>query len=86
MFELVFIKGIAYRRCGFSAENECGTYWKVVDAPKGILLKQISIGSLGIWAIDGQGQVLVRQEVCDSFPCGSHWKVLGIKLIKLLIS
>lgn len=67
--------GSAYRRCGFSSENECGTYWKAIeDAPKGTLLKQISVGSLGIWAIDAQGQMLVRQEVCDSFPCGSHWK------------
>lgn len=69
--------GIAYRRLGFSKENEWGTYWSgIEDAPKGTLLKQISVGSLGIWAIDSHGQMLVRQEVCDSFPCGSHWKLL----------
>lgn len=69
--------GAAYRRCGFSSENECGTYWKAIeDAPKGITLKQISVGLAGIWAIDSQGQLLVRREVCDSFPEGSHWQIL----------
>lgn len=69
--------GSAYRRCGFSSENEYGTYWKAIeDAPKGTVLKQISVGALGIWAIDSQGQILVRREVCDSFPEGSHWQVL----------
>lgn len=69
--------GLAYRRCGFTTENECGTYWKTIDdAPKGTVLKQISVGSLGIWTIDSQGQLLVRREVCDAFPEGSHWQVL----------
>lgn len=31
---------------------------------------------LGIWAIDSQGQMLVRREVCESFPEGSHWQLL----------
>lgn len=69
--------GSAMRRCGFSLENEGGTYWKVIgDAPKGTGLKQLSVGSLGIWSIDSQGQLLVRREVCDSFPEGSHWQLL----------
>lgn len=72
-----YFTGLAYRRCGFSTENECGTYWKAIeDAPKGIVLKQISVGIAGIWAIDSQGQLLVRREVCDSFPEGSHWQIL----------
>lgn len=40
------------------------------------MLKQISVGPIGIWAIDSQGQMLVRREVCDSFPEGSHWQIL----------
>lgn len=69
--------GSAYRRYGFSSEIECGTYWKAIeDAPKGTMLKQISIGTIGIWAIDSQNQLLVRREVCDSFPEGSHWQIL----------
>lgn len=77
LLPVVFFLGSAYRRCGFSSENECGTYWKAIeDAPKGTVLKQISVGALGIWAIDSQGQILVRREVCDSFPEGSHWQVL----------
>lgn len=69
--------GSAYRRCGFSSENECGTYWKAIeDAPKGVILRQISVGRAGIWAIDSQGQLFVRQEVCDSFKEGSHWQIL----------
>lgn len=39
-------------------------------------MKQISVGLAGIWAIDSQGQLLVRREVCDSFPEGSHWQIL----------
>lgn len=70
--------GSAYRRCGFSSENEWGTYWKAIeDAPKGTNLKQISVGPIGIWSIDSQGQMLVRREVSmDSFPDGSHWQIL----------
>lgn len=68
---------MAYRRYGFSTENECGSYWKTIDdAPKNTTLKQISVGAIGIWAVDSQGQFLVRREVCDSFPEGSHWQVL----------
>lgn len=71
------LTGAAFRRCGFSTENECGSYWKGIDdAPKGTILKQISVGQLGIWTVDGQGQLLVRREVCDAFPEGSHWQVL----------
>lgn len=74
---IVACSGSAYRRCGFSSENEWGTYWKAIeDAPKGVTLKQISVGPMGIWAIDSQGQCLVRREVCDSFPEGSHWHIL----------
>lgn len=69
--------GAAYRRCGFSMENDCGTFWKIIDdAPKGTALKQISVGSFSVWAIDGQGQLLVRREICDAFPEGSHWQIL----------
>lgn len=67
--------GSALRRCGFSSENECGTYWKAIDdTPKGTTLRTISVGALGIWSIDSQGQMLVRREICDSFPEGSHWQ------------
>lgn len=74
---IVIYTGSAYRRCGFSSENECGTYWKAIeDAPKGTNLKQISVGPIGIWSIDSQGQMMVRREVCDSFPEGSHWQLM----------
>lgn len=70
--------GLTYRRCGFSSENEFGNFWKTIDdAPKGIQLKDISVGALGIWSIDSQGQLLIRREVCDSFPDGSHWQLLA---------
>lgn len=68
---------MAYRRWGYSAENERGSYWKTIDdAPKNIVLRQISVGSVGIWAIDSHGQFLVRREVCGAFPEGSHWQIL----------
>lgn len=68
---------MAYRLCGFSVENVRGSFWKTIDdAPKNIVLKQISVGSVGIWAIDSHGQFLVRREVCGTFPEGSHWQVL----------
>lgn len=80
MIESIFFNvqlGAAYRRCGFSMENDCGTFWKLIDdAPKGTMLKQISVGSFSVWAIDGQGQLLVRREICDAFPEGSHWQIL----------
>lgn len=41
------------------------------------MLKEVAVGGLGIWAIDSQGQFLVRREVCDSFPDGSHWQILA---------
>lgn len=68
--------GSAYRRCGMNVENVCGDVWQAVDPPKGSHLKQISVGSIGIWAIDGQGQIVVRRELGNSFPEGTHWQVL----------
>lgn len=68
--------GSAYRRCQISVENVCGEAWQPVDPPKGSMLKKISAGNAGIWAIDSQNQLVVRKEVCSSFPEGSHWQVL----------
>lgn len=68
--------GSAYRRCGINVENVCGDVWQAVDPPKGSHLKQIAVGTIGIWAVDGQGQMVVRREVGQSFPEGTHWQVL----------
>lgn len=40
-------------------------------------MKQISVGSIGVWAVDNLGQVLVRREISSiSLPEGTHWQVL----------
>lgn len=69
--------GSAYRRCGITIENVCGDVWQAIDPPKGSKLKQISVGTVGVWSIDAQGQLFVRREVCASFPEGSHWQILS---------
>lgn len=68
--------GTAYRRTNISADNICGESWQIIDPPKGSMLKKISIGNAGIWAIDSQNQLVVRKEVNSSFREGTHWQIL----------
>lgn len=69
--------GCALRRNGITADNPQGTTWTTIDAPKGSTLKKISVGAAGVWAIDLNGQVCVRVDVCKQMPEGQHWQVLS---------
>lgn len=68
--------GAAYFRYGISTENPQGDAWQQVESPNGVLFKQISAGSMGVWALDSVGCLAVRREISATFPEGSHWQVL----------
>lgn len=68
--------GCGFRRSGITAENPKGEAWEMIEPPKGSTLKQISSGASNIWALDTKGQLIVRREVSESFPNGSHWQIL----------
>jgi len=60
-----------YERVSFS-----GHFWQCVDPPDGGPIRQISVGSSGVWALDNNGRISVRYEVTRLFPEGTHWKAL----------
>lgn len=45
--------------------------------PDGVTFKQISVGKVGIWALDAAGRLSVRKEINETFPEGSHWQLLS---------
>lgn len=40
-------------------------------------LKQVSVGMRDVWAVDSFGKIVVRRDVTDAVPEGSHWIILG---------
>ncbi|XP_030751064.1 tectonin beta-propeller repeat-containing protein [Sitophilus oryzae] len=67
-------KGCAYLRVGIKEDKLEGERWVCVEPPVGAQLKQVSVNSAGIWAIDALGRLNVRKEVSESFPEGTHWQ------------
>lgn len=55
-----------------------GTKWQPVEPPNGAQLKKISVGSVGIWALDTNGRLYVRKEITNVFPEGTHWQYISI--------
>ncbi|KAJ8966147.1 hypothetical protein NQ314_003710 [Rhamnusium bicolor] len=50
-------KGCAYYRLGITEERLEGEKWVCVEPPNGGHLKQISVNSIGVWAVDNRGQL-----------------------------
>ncbi|XP_072376481.1 tectonin beta-propeller repeat-containing protein [Diabrotica undecimpunctata] len=69
-------KGCAYYRFGITEEKLEGEKWICVEAPKGGQLKQISVSSIGVWAVDHQERIHVRKEITPTFPEGTHWQTI----------
>ncbi|XP_066251035.1 tectonin beta-propeller repeat-containing protein isoform X2 [Euwallacea similis] len=70
-------KGCAYLRVGIKEDNLQGERWVCVEPPVGAQLKQISVNSAGIWAVDTLGRLNVRKEVTSTFPEGTHWQTIS---------
>lgn len=47
-----------------------------VEPPAGVQLKQISVGTDVVWALDNNGRLCVRKEITSVFPEGSHWQII----------
>lgn len=70
--------GCAYWRMGIKETNLQGEKWFCVEPPSGAQLKVISVGPLGVWALDFNGKLYVRKEVTHVFPEGTHWQCITI--------
>ncbi|KAF5287072.1 hypothetical protein FQA39_LY16057 [Lamprigera yunnana] len=68
--------GCAYWRVGIRSENLQGESWASVEPPSASHLKQISVGKIGVWALDKLGRLHVRKEVSSVFPEGTHWQTI----------
>ncbi|XP_011297277.1 tectonin beta-propeller repeat-containing protein [Fopius arisanus] len=69
--------GSSYWRFGISKAKPAGEVWVNVEPPPGAQLKQISVGTGGVWALDTSGRLAVRKEIQPKlFPEGTHWQVL----------
>uniref|UniRef100_T1GIE5 Galectin domain-containing protein n=1 Tax=Megaselia scalaris TaxID=36166 RepID=T1GIE5_MEGSC len=68
--------GTVYYRYGITKENNYGDTWQALESPQGVVYKQIAAGEAGIWALDTQGRLSVRMEINQTFPEGSHWKII----------
>lgn len=69
-------KGCAYYRVGITENKLEGERWVCVEPPIGSQLKQISVNSAGVWALDNQGKLHVRREITATFPEGTHWQTI----------
>ncbi|XP_066141762.1 tectonin beta-propeller repeat-containing protein isoform X2 [Euwallacea fornicatus] len=70
-------KGCAYLREGIKEGNLQGERWVCVEPPVGAQLKQISVNSAGIWAVDTLGRLNVRKEITSTLPEGTHWQTIS---------
>ncbi|XP_074030994.1 tectonin beta-propeller repeat-containing peroxin 23 [Leptinotarsa decemlineata] len=68
--------GCAYFRVGITEEKLEGEKWICVEAPHKGQLKQISVSSIGVWAVDYRARLHVRKEITSSAPGGTHWQTL----------
>lgn len=71
-------KGCAFYRLGITDDKLEGEAWKCIEPPSGVQLKQISVNSIGVWAVDHHGRLYVRKEINQTFPEGSHWQLISI--------
>lgn len=69
-------KGCAYYRQGITEEKIEGEKWVCVEPPNGVQLKQISVNTIGVWAVDGGGKLQVRRDITEKFPGGTYWQVV----------
>lgn len=54
-----------------------GESWQNVEPPSGSHLKEITVGSNVVWALDTSGKLSVRREVQPKvFPEGTYWQTL----------
>ncbi|XP_014281223.1 tectonin beta-propeller repeat-containing protein [Halyomorpha halys] len=68
--------GSAYWRFGVTTSNPIGEVWELVEPPKGVCIKKVSVGRWAVWALDAEGKLFVRKEVTPVFPEGTHWQAL----------
>lgn len=61
---------------GITEDKLEGERWMSVQPPNGSELKQISVNTIGIWAVDHLGKLHVRKEVSSNNPLGSHWQTI----------
>lgn len=79
-FESERLKSISYAKYLCLIIGDCFIFfyiifrWICVEPPVGAQLKQISVNSAGIWAVDTLGRINVRKEVKSTFPEGTHWQ------------
>ncbi|KAK9870500.1 hypothetical protein WA026_008057 [Henosepilachna vigintioctopunctata] len=69
-------KGCACVRVGITEDTLEGEKWIGVESPSGGALKQISVNTIGIWAVDNLGRLHVRINVSSSTPQGTHWQTI----------
>ena len=54
-----------------------GDAWQNVEPPAGAHIRQISVGSNVVWALDTSGRISVRREIqAKVFPEGTYWQTL----------
>lgn len=61
---------------GITEERLEGDKWICVEPPSNGQLKQVSVNTIGVWAIDNQGRIHVRKEITTTFPEGTHWQTI----------
>ncbi|XP_044750245.1 tectonin beta-propeller repeat-containing protein [Coccinella septempunctata] len=69
-------KGCACVRIGITEDKLEGEKWASVQPPNGGELKQISVNTIGVWAVDHLGRLHVRKEVSSNNPEGTHWQTI----------
>lgn len=47
-----------------------------VEPPSDAHLKQISVNTIGVWALDKKGRLYVRKGIADKFSNGTDWQVI----------
>lgn len=68
--------GAILYRSGVTLDNPIGETWQRIEAPSNVHFKHISVGSLGVWALDTSGRLGVRREISSAHPEGTHWQLI----------
>lgn len=68
--------GTIFFRKEVSFENPLGSSWRRIDPPSNVQFKQISAGIQGVWALDFQSRLIVRNGISPSCPEGNSWQII----------
>lgn len=55
-----------------------GEKWNCIEHPPGNPLKQISVNTIGVWAVSRKGNLYVRKDISHSWPEGSCWQSINV--------